>query len=59
MTKVSLEVHGAKCEAKFLTKRKIQNNNTTFTWLKFFDLKHFNLPHLNKININMNLNTQI
>ena len=59
MTKVSLEVHGAKCEAKFLRKRKIQNNNTTFTWLKFFDLKHFKLPHLNKININMNLNIQI
>ena len=58
MTKVSLEVHDAKCEAKFLRKGKIQNN-TTFTWLKFFDLKHFNLPHLNKININMNLNTQI
>ena len=37
-----------------IPKRKLQSNNTTFTWLKLF-----NLLQLNKSDINMNLNTQI
>ena len=58
MAKSSLEVHGASCGAKFLKKRKVQSTNTTLPWLTFFNLKLFNLPHRNKIDINMNLNTQ-
>ena len=58
MAKSSLEVHGASCGAKFLQKRKVQSTNTTLPWLTFFNLKLFNLPHRNKIDINMNLNTQ-
>ena len=47
------------CNRKNLLKnfKELQSNNTTFAQLKFFNLKLFSLPHLNKININMNLNT--
>ena len=44
--------------AKFLKKGKLQSNNTTFAWLKFFNLKLFNITYLNKISINIFLNTQ-
>ena len=58
MANFFLEVHGVQWGSKFLRKRKLKSNNKIFGPLKIFNLKLFNLPHLKKININMNLNTQ-
>ena len=58
LKRIYLTLLHLKFSAKFPTERN-QSNNTTFPWLNFFNLKHLNLPHLNKVNINMNLNTQI
>ena len=59
MAKICLEVHSVTLRAKYLRKRKVQRNYTTFAWLKMFNLKRLNLMQLNKIKVNMNLNTQI
>ena len=65
----------SKVLSKIWNRKNLHSNNTTFPWLRvllkfmvhsvelnsseFLNLKHFNLLHLNKIDIDMNLNTQI